>query len=276
MPRAALAATGIGSIEVGTEFPEQTIGSGAAFAAATAGTILNLMATNAPALKPFVLKLEGTGAAFTAGVTYTFSLLGSDLTISGSDGSSSTAVLAAEENGDTTHTFVGMAVHTSDLATVPLYPLLALTFPAPAVGTNGVLQGAAYSVRLTFGERTCTYDIVDDTQTIIGSRVSVPTPEPTDGSSPQGGDLYFGSFTGGAASVTRVVGSGLSRGGGGRKLPGSQLQRHHDPRRTGQRLARPTSSTITDSSLFVYSNINIDTGEDRLGELGQRLSSPAR
>jgi hypothetical protein len=95
VPQAALAATGIGSIEIGAAFPQQTIGAGATFEAETAGTVVNLMAASTPALAPFSLTLASTGVAFTVGVTYTFSLIGSNLAIGGSDGSSSTAVLAA-------------------------------------------------------------------------------------------------------------------------------------------------------------------------------------
>src|ERR1035438_8391258 len=258
VPQAALAATGISSIEIGTVFPQQTIGSGTTFGAETAGTVLNLMAASTPALAPFNLTLASSGVTFTAGVTYTFSLIGSDLAISGSDGSSPTAVLPAGANTDTTHTFVGMAVYASGTATVPLYPLLALTFPAPGVGTNGVLQGTAYSVRLTFDKKTCAYDILDAMQVTVSAGVSLATPKPADGSTPQPGDLYFGSFIGGATSVTvwsvpvfltvtpaQLAGAGfngtMTLGAQVSGLPGYDL-------------------AITDSSLFVYTNINIDTG----------------
>jgi hypothetical protein len=258
VPQVALAATGIGSIEIGTAFPQQTIGSGTTFEAETAGTVLNLMTTSTPALAPFSLTLATTGVSFTVGRTYTFSLRGTNLAISGSDGSSSTAVLPTGANTDTTHTFVGMAVYASGTTTVPLYPLQALTFPAPGVGTNGVLQGTAYSVRLTFGTTTCTYDIIDATQTIISAGVSVATPKPTDNSTPQPSDVYFGSFIGGATSITvwsvpvflpvtpaQLAGAAfngtMTLGAQVSGLPGYDL-------------------TITDSSLFVYSNIDIDKG----------------
>lgn len=257
MPQAALAATGISSIEIGTPFPQQTLGSGTTFEAEPAGTVLNLMATGTPALAPFSLTLASTGVTFMAGVTYTFSLSGTTLAISGSDDSSATAVLAAGANADTTHTFVGMAAYTSATTTVPLYPLLALTFSAPAVGTNGVLQSTAYSIRLTFATTTCSYDIIDAAQTIISASVSVATPKPVDDSTPQTGDLYFGSFIGGATSITawsvpvflavtpaEVAGAGfngtMTLGAQVSGLPGYDLK-------------------IIDSSLFVYSNINIDS-----------------
>jgi hypothetical protein len=258
VPQVALAATGIGSIEIGTAFPQQTIGSGTTFEAETSGTVLNLMATSKPALAPFSLSLASAGVAFTTGVTYTFSLTGSDLAISGSDGSSSTAVLPTGANTDTTHTFVGMAMYASGTATVPLYPLLALTYPAPAVGANGVLQGAPYSVRLTFGTTTCIYDIIDATQTTVSAGVSIATPKPADNSTPQPGDLYFGSFIGGATSITvwsvpvflPVKSSQLA----GAAFNGTMTLGAQVGGLPGYDLA------ITDSSLFVYSNIDIDTG----------------
>lgn len=258
IPQSVLAATGISGIEIGTAFPQQTLGSGATFEAETAGTVINLTGTSTPALAPFNLTLASTGFAFKSGVTYSFSLTGSNLAISGSDGSSSSTVLTAGANTDTTHTFVGMAVYASGMQSVPLYPLLALTFSAPGVGTNGVLQGAAYSIRLSFGTSTCTYDIIDATQTIISSGVSIATPKPADGSTPQAGDFYFGSLIGGATSITvwsvpvflTVTPAQISNAAfNGNMTLGSQVSGL-----PGYDLA------ITDSSLFVYSNINIDTG----------------
>jgi hypothetical protein len=260
IPHSALTATGISSIELGTPFPMQALGPGPGFAAQPTGTVLNLMATSTPALAPFILALTSTGIAFTAGVTYTFSLAGSQLAVSGSDGSASTAVLPAGANGDTTHTFVGMAAYGADTATVALYPLLALTFPAPAVGTSGVEMGAGYSVRLTYGKKTCTYDIVDATQIVVSSGVSVTAPKPGDGSTPQPGDFYFGSFAGGATTVTvwsvpvfaAVTPSALAAAGasfGGIVTLAAQVTGL-----PGYNLA------ITDSSLFVFSNVNVDTG----------------
>jgi hypothetical protein len=256
--QAVLAATGMGSIEIGTAFPQQTIGSGTAFEAETDGTVLNLMAASTPALAPFSLTLASAGVALKGGVTYTFVLNGSALAVGGSDGSSATAVLPAGANTDTTHTFVGMAVYASGLTTTPLYPLLALTFPAPGVGTNGVVQGTAYSVRLTYGATTCAYDVIDATQTIVSAGVSVATPKPGDDSTPQPGAFYFGSFNGGAASVTvwsvpvflTVTPAQLSGAGfNGTMTLGAQVSGL-----PGYDLA------ITDSSLFVYSNIDIDNG----------------
>jgi hypothetical protein len=259
VPQAALAPTNITSIELSTVFPLQTIGSGGAFEAQPEGTILNLMATSTPPLAPFALTLASTGVTFTSEVTYTFSLLGSAVSITGSDGSSTTAELASGVNADTTHTYVGMAAYTSATPIVQLYPLLKLAFAAPAVGTNGVQQGAPYSVRMTYAPSTCSYDIIDATQSAVASGVSVPTPAPTDNSTPQTGEYYFGSFIGGASSITvwsvpvflAITPAELSSASAsffGTMTLGAQVS------------GLPAYDlTITDSSLFVYSNINIDT-----------------
>ena len=257
VPQVALAATNVSSIELGTAFPQQTIGAGATFETETDGTILNLMAAATPALAPFTLTLASTGVTFTSGVTYTFSLLGNSLTISGSDGSAPPAQLPTGTNTDTTHTFIGMVVYTSNTTTVPLYPLLELSFAAPAVGTNGITQGTTYSVRLTIGTPTSSYDIIDATQTVVSASVSVATPKPTDNSQTQAGAYYFGSFTGGASTINvwsipiflavtpvEVEAAGF----GGTMTLGAQVS------------GLPAYDlAITDSSLFVFSNINIDT-----------------
>ena len=257
VPQVALAVTGITSIEIGTAFTEQNIGVGGSFQAESAGTVLNLTWTENPALAPLSLPLGSTGVTFTSGVTYTFSVIGSQFTVSGSDGSSSTGMLPSADSTDTSHTFVGMAVYTTDTTTVPLYPLLPLSFPAPAVGTNGVAQGSIYSIRLTYGAKTCEYDLIDPTQSAVSGSVSLPSPQPTDGSNPQPGDLYFGTFTGGAATVTvwsvpvfLPVTPTLVQAAG---FDGTMTV-------VAEVSGLPAYDlTITDSSLFVYSNINIDT-----------------
>jgi hypothetical protein len=259
--QAVIAATGIAGIELGTTFPAQALGAGASFAAEPAGTVLNLMASGTPALAPFSLDLATTGLTFTAGVTYTFSLAGSALSVTGSDGSSSAAVLPAGANADTTHTFVGMTGYAAGTATVPLYPLLALTIPAPGAGTNGVTQGSSYSVRMTYAKKTCTYDIIDaTTQAAVSTGVSVAAPKPTDGSAPQAGACYFGSFVGGATAITvwsvpvflTVTPGQLA--GASASFNGAMTLDAQVTGLPGYELA------ITDSSLFVYSNINVDTG----------------
>jgi len=112
-------------------------------------------------------------------------------------------VLAAGANADTTHTFVAWLRIRAPRRRCRCTRCSALTFPAPAVGTSGVLQSTAYTIRLTFGTTTCTYDIhrrrADDRS---APAWSVATPKPADDSTPQTGDLYFGSFIGGATSIT--------------------------------------------------------------------------
>ena len=254
IPQAVLAATGIGSIEIGTAFPVQSLGS--AFGFETDGTVLNLTQTTTPALAPLNLTLATTGIDFVAGRTYTFSVLGSELTVTDSHGASVIVLLPAGENTDTTHTFVGMAVFTFTAPTVPLYPLTSLSFPAPAAGTDGVVQGARYSLRLTYGSPASQYDIIDATGSVVAAGISVTPGAPTDGSAPQAGAYYFGTFTGGAATATvwsvpvflpvtpsEVSGAGFD----GTMTLGSQVS------------GLPAYDlTITDSSLFVYSNIDID------------------
>ena len=257
VPQVVLAATGVTSLEIGTAFPEQHVGAGAGFESESAGTVLNLTSTGTPALAPLSVVLSSTGITFTSGVTYTFSVAGNQLTVSGSDGSSSTAVLPEGANVDATHTFVGMAVYTATTTSVALYPLLPLSFPAPAVGTNGVAQGSTYSIRLTYGASTSEYEITDANQSVVSGTVSLPSPTPSEGSTPQPGDQYFGTFTGGAAAVTvwsipvflpvkpsQVAAAGFN---GAITL-------------VAQVSGLPAYDlSITDSSLFVYSNINIDT-----------------
>ena len=258
VPQEALSGTGITSVEIGTAFPEQPLGSGAALESVTAGTVVNLMdshRTNS-AIAPYNLATATAGVTFTVGVYYVLSLTGTSLTVRGSDNSfvSSTPTLSAT---DPAHTFVGAMVYTATTTSVLLYPKLQLTLPAPAVGALGVLQGAQYGVRLIFGETNSQYDIIDSTQTAVASNISVPNPTPTDGSNPQQNDVYFGGFIGGSSQMTvwsvpvflTVVPSQLTDASFNGTMtldaeasgvPGYQLQ-------------------ITDSSLFVYSNIDVDT-----------------
>lgn len=259
IPREALSGTGITSVEIGTSFPEQSLGDGAAFASQTAGTVLNLMDRHGakPPLPPYDLALASAGVNFAAGIYYVLSLTGTDLTVRGSDGSSASSVLSVAGTPDPSHTFVGATVYTNAIATVRLYAKLPLTLPAPSVGTHGVLQGDAYSVRLTFGADNSQYDIVDSTQTLVDSNISVPNPKPADGSNPQPGDMYFGSFLGGSSQMT-VWSVPVFLSVAPAQLPGASFN--------GPMTLDAQSSgvpgyrlQITDSSLFVYSNINVDT-----------------
>lgn len=190
----------------------------------------------------------------------------------GSDGSSASSALPPSANPDANHTYVGAMVYTAGTTSVPLYPLLQLALPAPTVGSHGVLQGQSYSVRLTFGDTNSQCDILDSTQTIVDSNISVPNPKPTDNSTPQQGDLYFGSFIGGSNEMTvwsvpvfltvapsQLPGAGfngnMTLNAQASGVPGYQLK-------------------ITDSSLFVYSNINIDNST--VGSVSQAQADTAR
>jgi hypothetical protein len=260
MPREVLIGTGITTVEIGTSFPEQSLGDGATFESETAGTALNLMDRHGkvPPFPPYDLALGSASVNFTAGVYYVLSLTGTNLTVRGSDGSSASSVLTVSGTPDPSHTFVGAMVDSDGVTTVRLYPKLQLSLPAPSVGTHGVLQGEAYSVRLTFGDANSQYDIVDSTQTTVDSDISVPNPKPTDGSSPQQGDMYFGSFIGGSSQMT-VWSVPVFLSVAPSQLPGAS---YNGP----MTLDAQTSGVpgyqlqITDSSLFVYSNINVDSG----------------
>jgi len=257
VPQEALSGTGILSIEIGTAFAQQPLGDGAAFQAAAATTV-NLLDrhSDTPALAPCNLALATAGVKFTAGVSYVLSLTGSTLTVRGSDNStaSSQPVLSAV---DPNHTFVGAMVYTAATTSVLLYPRLRLAFAAPAPGAHGIVQGSQYSVRLTLGAANSSYDLTDSTQTAIDSNISIPTPAPADSSRPQPGDLYFGSFLGGSSEITvwsvpvfLTVSPSL--------LPGVNF----DGAMTLDTMASglPTYQLqITDSSLFVFSNINLDS-----------------
>ena len=259
IPREALSGTGITSVEIGTSFPEQSLGDGSAFESETAGTAVNLMDRHAknPPFPPYDLTIASAGVSFTASIYYVLSLTGTNLTVRGSDGSSASSVLTVSGTPDPSHTFVGAMVYTSAVTTVRLYPKLQLSLPAPSVGTHGVLQGEAYSVRLTFGDSNSEYDIVDSTQTAVDSNVSVPNPKPTDGSNPQQGDMYLGNFIGGSSQMT-VWSVPVFLSVAPSQLPGASF---NGP----MTLDAQTSGVpgyqlqITDSSLFVYSNINVDS-----------------
>ena len=258
IPQEALSGTGIISVEIGTVFSQQPLGVGATFHAAAAGATLNLLDrhSDTPALAPCDLALATARVKFTAGISYVLSLTGSTLTVRGSDNSSSSSqpVLSAV---DPNHTFVGAMVYTAATTSVLLYPKLQLAFAAPAPGTHGIVQGSQYSVRLTLGSANSSYDLTDSTQTAIDSNISIPTPAATDGSKPQPGDMYFGSFLGGSSEVTvwsvpvfLTVSPSLLTGA---SFDGAMTL---DSRASGL----PTYQLqITDSSLFVFSNINVDS-----------------
>ncbi|HZQ43465.1 MAG TPA: hypothetical protein VFA99_09440 [Acidobacteriaceae bacterium] len=258
IPIEALSGTGITSIPIGTDFFSQPLGDGAQFEANAPGTVLNLCDAHRDtyALAPIDLAIADTGLSLTAGVEYVFSLQGTALTVRGSDKStlSATPKLA---NPDAQHNYVGAMVYEAALTSVRLYPILSLTLPAPAAGSNGITQGESYSVKLTYGANQSAIDILDSDQIAVVTGLGVANPQPTDKSTPQVGDLYFGSFVGGAATMT-VWAVPIFVPVSAAALPGASFD--------GAMVLGAVSSGLpayalqmTDSSLFVFTNINVDT-----------------
>jgi hypothetical protein len=259
IPIEALLGTGITAIPIDTAFRPQPLGPGSAFKANATGSILNLCDAHGDtyALAPIDLSLADTGLTFTAGVQYVFSLQGTALAVRGSDGStlSATPKLASP---DPAHNYVGALLFAEGLTSVRLYPILSLSLPAPAVGTNGIEQGQPYSVGFTYAARQSQIDVLDSGGIAVATGLAVATPKPGDKSKPQPGDLYFGSFLGGAETVTvwavpvflavspaalpgASFDGAMSLGASSIGLPAYALQ-------------------ITDSSLFVFTNIDVDSG----------------
>ena len=258
IPQEALNGTGISSIEIGTAFAQQNLGAGSAIQAATAGTIVNLMDRAHPnaAIVPFALTLSGLGLTLNAGITYVLSLSGGTLTVRGSDRSTA-SVSASPQGAVRGFTYVGSLVYNATSTAVQMYPLLQLPFAPPAVGTNGILQGVSYNLRLTYGATGSVYDVTDSSNSAIATNIAVSNPVPTDKSTPAAGDLYFGSFVGGATQTTlwavpvflNVIPSQLT----GISYQGTITL-------NSESSGVPTYDlNLTDSSLFIYSNINVDT-----------------
>ncbi len=256
IPREALDRTGISSLESGTPFREHALGDAGTFQALTAGRVLNLTerGDGPPALPPQDLELAGLQVKFRSGILYVLALADRTLSVRGTDGSQVSVPAKAR---DATHEFVGAMVYTTAMASVRLYPKLQLALAAPTVGTNGILQGQAYSVRLTYGEKTSSCDFLDASQTPVASKVSVPSPAPADKSAPRPGDMYFGSFTGGDATMT-VWSVPVFLTVAPADLPGAGTSGTMalDAQVSGVPAYR---LQITDSSLFVFTNINLDT-----------------
>jgi hypothetical protein len=258
IPIEALLGTGITSIPIGTAFFSQQLGNGTQFQANAPGTEFNLCDAhrNTYALPPIDLPIADTGLSLTAGVQYVFSLRGTALAVRGSDGTtlSATPKLA---NPDAQHSYVGALIYESGLTSVRLYPILSLTLPPPAVGSNGIQQGGTYSVLFTYGSNQSAIDILDSDQIPVATGLAVANPKPTDNSVPQVGDLYFGSFVGGAATMT-VWAVPVFLPVSPAALPDASFD--------GTLVLGAVSSglpayalQITDSSLFVFTNINVDT-----------------
>ncbi len=259
IPIEALAGTGITSIPSNTAFFGQALGDGGLFKANASGSILNLCNAHRdkPALQPFDLLLADTALKFKAGVRYVVSLQGNAVAVRAQDGTTWTAPLKLNHPAPR-HRYVGAFIHAPGLASARLYPLLSLTLPAPAAGSNGVVQGETYAVGFTYGPKQALIDILDAGQVVVASGLEVPSPKPDDDSRPHAGDLYFGSFIGGASTLTvwsvpvflpvspgaltnASFDGSMALGAASSGLPAYALK-------------------ITDSSLFIFTNINVDTG----------------
>ena len=259
IPIEALLGTSVIGLPISTEFFTQPLGRGLQFEANTPGGVVNLLDAHREtyALPPFNLTITDIGLNFDIGIQYVFSLKENALAVRGSDGSTLSTTLTLT-GLDQQHTYVGATIHENGQASVLLYPILSLALPAPAVGSNGIEQGNTYSVSLTYGASQSAINILNSDQIVIADGLSVANPTPTDNSKPQVGDIYFGSFVGGAATMTvwavpvflsvspalipraSFIGT-LTLGAVSSGTPAYALQ-------------------ITDSSLFVFTNINVDTG----------------
>ncbi len=255
IPKEALSGTGISSIEIGTTFPQQNLGAGAAVQ--SSAHIVNLMArehANA-AIVPFALTLAGLGFNFIAGTIYVLSFAAGKLTVRGPG--ASTSISSSPKGAIGGVTYIGALVYSDTLTTVLMYPLVQLPFTPPAVGANGMRQGVSYNLRLTYGANGSVYDITDADNATIATNIAVANPIPTDKSKPAPGDIYFGSFVGGATQTTlwavpiflNVVPSQLT----GASFNGSITLNAESSGVPSYDLK------ITDKSLFIYSNINVDT-----------------
>lgn len=257
IPIEALQGTGISTVPIGTTFRAQPLGPGPQFQAAASGTILNLCDAHAStyALAPVDLAVAETGLTLGASVQYVCSLQGTTLSVRGSDGTTLSATVQIDKP-DANHAYVG-AVSASE-STIRLYPILTLSFPAPTVGSNGIEQGKAYSVAFTYGLKQSQVDILDSDGIAIASGVGVPSPKPDDNSTPQVGDLYFGSFIGGATTIS-VWAVPVFLAASPASFPDASF--NGDMSLGAVSSGLPTYSLqITDSSLFVFTNINVDSG----------------
>ncbi len=260
IPIEALAGTGIANIPNNTAFFEQTLGDGSRVQANTVGNILNLCDAHRekPALAPVDVAIADTGLTLNAGVRYVFSLQGNALAVRGEDGAALTATLNLGVP-DSKHTYVGALISSQQTDSVHLYPILSLAAPAPAVGSNGIVQGTPYSVDFIYGSKQSLINVVDEDQIVVAAGLEVASLQPSDNSVPQEGDLYFGSFTGGAQTMT-VWALPVFLPMAPAALKGASFD--------GAMTLEAVSSglpayqlRITDSSLFVFTNINVDTNE---------------
>ncbi len=151
----------------------------------------------------------------------------------GSDGSAQN-VTPKLANPDEQHRYVGAIIYEDGLAGVLLYPILSISLPAPAVGSNGIEQGESYSVGLTYGAHQSTIDILNPDQTAVATGIQVANPKPTDNSQAAGRRPLLRRFRRRCVDYDRLGGAHIrvrKLGGTKRRIP----QRQHGARRSEQR-----------------------------------------
>jgi hypothetical protein len=261
IPQEALDGTGITAVGIETRFPQYSFNQtslGNLFR--PNGTVVNLNSQETQSntgIPPFVLSISQSTFNFMNKVYYVLSLTSSTLSVRGSDGSSGTVAIAVRPPSGST--YLGALVYDASVTAVTLYPKLQLSVPLPSTASQGLLPNTKYSVRFTHGNTNSSYDIFDPSQALIASDVSISNDQLTlvAGSTPVQNDLYFGSFVAGSTSMTLwSVPLFLT-------LSGEQLPGFNDG---GQLILETVSSglpthqlQITDSSLLVFSDINVDT-----------------
>ena len=263
IPQEALAGTGISGLEPETAFPAQDLGACAAFAAQSEGSIVNIAALDGPKASPppYDLSLAAFGLSLVPGTTYVAALNGTAVTVRAPDGTTLTATLASGPP-DPELAYVGAFVATPGQATVPLYPKVPIQIPAPGTGVPGLEPGASYMVQLTYGATGSQYDVTATAAVPVATGVSAGTPRPPEGSSPAEGTLFLGTFTAGATEMTlwsvpvflAITPAAITAAGAGTAASGEISVRAI----TGG--VPSYDLPITDSSLFIFSSVNVDTG----------------
>jgi hypothetical protein len=263
IPGEALAGTGISGLEPQTAFPAQDLGAWAAFAANPAGAVVNIAAIDDPKATPapYDLNLSTLGLTLAPGTTYVAALNGTAVALRSPDGTTLTATVAGGAP-DPAREYIGAFVATPGQATVPLYPKVPIQVPTPGPGVPGLQPGASYVVQLTYGATGSNYDITDSSGVPVATGVSAGSPQPSDGSEPAQGTLFFGTFTAGAAEMAlwsvpvflAVTPAAMVAAGAGTGTSGEISARAIVGGVPSYDLH------VTDSSLFIFSNVNVDTG----------------
>ena len=114
----------------------------------------------------------------------------------------------------------------------------------------------SYEVRLRYAPSGATYDVFDTSGNLVAPGLDGSAAKATDGSRARSGDLYFGSFVGGDAQLTlwsvpifaELDASDLPSGTGTVTVAGSIDE------------APTWQLHVTDSSLFIHSGVDPDTG----------------